>query len=80
MFPPTYSAAISHLSDNDSDPLSLLHLIEAYKQSGRNAEAQSVATRLAALNLPTSDQAVIVPEFRKAHRTAPKASITTGNR
>jgi tetratricopeptide (TPR) repeat protein len=75
-----YSAAISHLSDNDADPLSLLHLMEAYKQLGRSAEAQSVATRLAALNLPTIDQAVIVPAFRKTQLAAPKSSVNTGNR
>jgi hypothetical protein len=75
-----YSAAISHLSDNEADPLSLLHLMEAYKQLGRSAEAQSVATRLAALNLPTIDQAVIVPAFRKTQLAAPKSSVNTGNR
>ncbi len=75
-----YDVAIRHLSDNDADPLSLLHLLQAYEQSGRSTEAQSVATRLAALNAPTIDQAVIVPGFRKAQLAAKHASPGSGSR
>jgi tetratricopeptide (TPR) repeat protein len=75
-----YDAAISHLSDIDADPLSLLHLMQAYEQSGRSTEAQATATRLAALNMPTIDQAVIVPGFRKSQVTAKQAAQSSGSR
>jgi hypothetical protein len=75
-----YTDAIGHLSENDADPLSLLHLMQAYQLSGSSAEAQSVAARLAALNLATIDQAVIVPEFRKAQLAGKHTSQTAGRR
>lgn len=75
-----YDVAISHLSDNDDDPVSLLHLMQAYEGSGRTADAQTVAARLTALNVPTIDQAVIVPEFRKARLTVKKDSNSAGAR
>jgi|SRR5450432_128442 len=70
LFQKKYDLAISDLSDNDSDPLSMLHLMHAYQRSGHSAEAQAIAIRLAALNQPTVDQAVVVPEFRKAQLAA----------
>jgi tetratricopeptide (TPR) repeat protein len=75
-----YVEAIGHLSENDADPLSLLHLMQAYQSSGSRAEAQSAAARLAALNLATIDQAVIVPEFRKAQLAGKHTSPSAGTR
>ena len=75
-----YIEAIGHLSENDADPLSLLHLIRAYRLSGSSAEAQSVAARLAALNVASIDQAVIVPEFRKAQLARKHTSPSAGTR
>jgi pentatricopeptide repeat protein len=75
-----YDVAISHLSDNDADPLSLLHLVQAYERSGRSTEAQAVATRLTSLNVPTIEQAVIVPGFRKARLAVKQAAHISGSR
>ena len=75
-----YELAIGHLSDHDEDALSLLHLMQAYEQSDRSLEAKSVAARLAALNLTTIEQAVVLPEFRKAQLTVKRIHSSAGTR
>lgn len=59
-----YPEAISHLEEDDDDPLSLRLLWQAYSSQGETAQAGAVATRLAGLNVPTVEQALVVPEFR----------------
>jgi hypothetical protein len=39
-------------------------LWRAYKENGSTEQAEAVATRLAAVNLPTVEQALVVPQFR----------------
>jgi tetratricopeptide (TPR) repeat protein len=56
--------AISHLEEDSSDPLSMLLLWRAYNSTGAFAQAQVLATKLAGLNVPTVEQAVVVPQFR----------------
>jgi tetratricopeptide (TPR) repeat protein len=56
--------AISHLEEDSNDPLSMRLLWRAYSETGASAQAQALAARLAALNVPTVEQALVVPQFR----------------
>lgn len=59
-----FAEAIPHLEEGSTDPLSMRLLWRAYNSTGASPQAQAVASRLAALNLPTAEQALVVPEFR----------------
>jgi hypothetical protein len=39
-------------------------LWKAYSGTGATADAQGIASKLAALNVPTVEQALVVPQFR----------------
>jgi tetratricopeptide (TPR) repeat protein len=56
--------AIADLEEDSTDPLSLRLLWRAYGGSGASTQAQAVASKLAALNVPTVEQALVVPQFR----------------
>jgi len=56
--------AISHLEENPNDPLSMHLLWRAYSSTGATAQAQALAAKLAALNVPTAEQAMVVAQFR----------------
>jgi hypothetical protein len=56
--------AISHLQEDSTDPLSMRLLWKAYSGTGAAADAQGIASKLAALNVPTVEQALVVPQFR----------------
>jgi hypothetical protein len=59
-----YAEAISHLEEDSADPLSMRLLWTAYNRTGAAADAQTVASKLALLNVPTVEQALVVPQFR----------------
>jgi tetratricopeptide (TPR) repeat protein len=59
-----FAEAIPHLEENSRDPLSMRLLWRAYNSTGASPQAQAIAVRLAALNLPTVEQALVVPQFR----------------
>jgi len=59
-----FADAIPHLQEDASDPLSMRLLWRAYNSTGNGADAQTVATKLAGLNVPTVEQALVVPQFR----------------
>jgi hypothetical protein len=59
-----YGDAISHLEEDTNDPLSMRLLWRAYTGAGAGSQAKAVAAKLAALNLPTVEQALVVPQFR----------------
>jgi tetratricopeptide (TPR) repeat protein len=59
-----YKEAIPHLEEDSSDPLSMRLLWRAYSSTGAAAQAEALATKLAALNVPTAEQALVVPQFR----------------
>ncbi|MGO9126312.1 MAG: tetratricopeptide repeat protein [Terriglobales bacterium] len=59
-----YADAISHLQEDAANPLSMRLLWRAYSSTGAAADAQAVAAKLAALNVPTVEQALVVPQFR----------------
>jgi len=56
--------AIPHLQEGTADPESMRLLWRAYTSTGATSEAQAIASKLAALNLPTVEQALVVPQFR----------------
>jgi hypothetical protein len=59
-----YTEAILHLEEDSADPLSLKLLWWAYGSAGETERAGALAAKLAALNVPTLEQALIVPQFR----------------
>jgi tetratricopeptide (TPR) repeat protein len=59
-----FAEAIPHLEEGTGDPESMRLLWRAYNSTGATSEAQAIASKLAALNLPTAEQAVVVPQFR----------------
>src|SRR5262249_29981749 len=59
-----FAEAISHLEDASEDPSSMRLLWRAYNSTGASSKAQAIASKLAALNLPTVEQALVVPQFR----------------
>lgn len=61
-----YPDALSYLDENNRDLYSLVHLMEAYQKTGSSSDAQRIASKLAAFNQPTIEQAVLVPQYRKA--------------
>jgi tetratricopeptide (TPR) repeat protein len=56
--------AIPHLEEDSADPLSMRLLWQAYGHTGASARAEALAARLAVLNVPTIEQALVVPQFR----------------
>jgi predicted Zn-dependent protease len=59
-----FGEAIPHLQEGATDPESMRLLWRAYTSTGAASEAQAIASKLAALNLPTVEQALVVPQFR----------------
>ena len=59
-----FTEAIPHLEEGAADPESMQLLWRAYTRTGATSEAQAIASKLAALNLPTVEQALVVPQFR----------------
>jgi len=56
--------AIAHLEEDWRDPLSMRLLWRAYSDTGAKTQAQAMAAKLAALNVPTAEQVLVVPQFR----------------
>ena len=56
--------AISELEEDSNDPSSMLLLWRAYRDTGASTQAQALAKKLSALNVPTVEQALVVPRFR----------------
>lgn len=63
-----FDQAISHLEEDDSNPISMRNLVTAYEKSGEKENAQRLAATLAAFNFPTIEQAMVVPQFRAAYK------------
>jgi hypothetical protein len=56
--------AIAHLEEDSDNPVSMRLLWKAYTGSGASSQASAVANKLSALNVPTVEQALVVPQFR----------------
>jgi tetratricopeptide (TPR) repeat protein len=59
-----FAEAIPHLEEGAGDPESMRLLWRAYTSTGATSDAQVIASKLASLNLPTVEQALVVPQFR----------------
>jgi tetratricopeptide (TPR) repeat protein len=59
-----FAEAIPHLEEDTENPESMLLLYKAYKQTGAQEDAKLLARRLAGMNEPTVEQALVVPQFR----------------
>jgi hypothetical protein len=60
-----YADAVNHFEADESNAISMRSLITAYDKNGQQGNAHRLAAKLAALNVPLIEQAVVVPEFRK---------------
>jgi tetratricopeptide (TPR) repeat protein len=60
-----YKEAVSHLEEDTDNPLSLRLLAAAYRHSGDTLGSKHTDERLANINDPTLEQALVVPAFRK---------------
>jgi predicted Zn-dependent protease len=59
-----FADAIPELEEDANNPIAVRLLWQAYSQSGQTAQADAVAARLAGLNLPTPEQALVELEIR----------------
>ncbi len=59
-----YAQAIPHLQEDTENPETLVMLWKAYRQAGAQEDAKILAARLAGMNEPTVEQALVVPQFR----------------
>jgi tetratricopeptide (TPR) repeat protein len=60
-----FAEAVNQLEEDDSNAISMRALVAAYNKNGQQGNATRLAAKLAALNVPLIEQAVVVPEFRK---------------
>jgi tetratricopeptide (TPR) repeat protein len=60
-----FAEAVNHLEEDESNAISMRALVAAYNKNGQQGNATRLAAKLAALNVPLIEQAVVVPEFRK---------------
>lgn len=60
-----FADAVNHFEEDDSNAISMRSLIVAYEKNGQEGNARRLAAKLASLNVPLIEQAVVVPEFRK---------------
>jgi tetratricopeptide (TPR) repeat protein len=60
-----YADAVNNFEADESNAISMRSLIIAYDKNGQQGNAHRLAAKLAALNVPLIEQAVVVPEFRK---------------
>ncbi len=60
-----YADAVNHFEEDAANAISMRGLITAYQKNGQDGNALRLSARLAALNVPQIEQALVVPEFRK---------------
>lgn len=71
-----YTEAVAHLKGEGRNPYSLLRLYATYEKMGAKQDANQIAEELAGFNEPVIEQALVVPQFRKAHAGAHQAQET----
>ena len=70
-----FADAIPELEEDSDEAISMRLLWRAYGRTGANDQARAMAARLSALNVPTVEQALVVPQFR-----ASLVSVSQGSR
>jgi hypothetical protein len=64
--------AISYLEEDDRNPYSMQQLVLAYNRTGAADKAHTLELKIAAINEPTLEQALVVPELRMRLAAATK--------
>ncbi|HXB19781.1 MAG TPA: hypothetical protein VNV88_00295 [Candidatus Solibacter sp.] len=59
-----YANAISHLEEDVANPMSMKLLVTAYRKTGFTADANVLSKKLIDWKIPTTEEALAVPEFR----------------
>jgi len=59
-----HEEAAAQLKEDQGNPLSLRLLWQIYRNTGRVGDADDIAVQLSRMNVPTIEQALVVPEFR----------------
>jgi len=59
-----YDDAIPNLEEDSANPLSMRLLWQAYDRTGAATQATALAAKLSVLEVPTAEQALVVPQFR----------------
>lgn len=59
-----YDDAIAHLEDDQDNPFTMELLVQAYYQTVQNEKLHDIEVRLRGMNLPTMEQALVVPAAR----------------
>jgi tetratricopeptide (TPR) repeat protein len=59
-----YEEAIPHLEEDQDNPLTMELLVQAYYQTMQNEKLHEVEARLRGMNVPTLEQALVVPAAR----------------
>jgi tetratricopeptide (TPR) repeat protein len=65
-----YEEAIAHLEEDQDNPFTMELLVQAYYQTSRPEKLHEVEVRLRATNVPTMEQAVVVPAARSRRPTS----------
>jgi tetratricopeptide (TPR) repeat protein len=65
-----FKEAVPHLEEDADNPWSLQRLVVSYRRAGDLSESKRVEEKLANFNLPSIDQALVVPGFRKSLESA----------
>ena len=60
-----FADAVNHFEEDEANAISMRSLITAYEKNGQDGNARRLAAKLAALNIPVIEQAIVVPQFRK---------------
>ena len=64
--------AIPHLEEDDRNPYSMQQLVLAYNKTGAADKAHTLELKITAINEPTLEQALVVPELRTRLAAATK--------
>jgi len=59
-----FEDAISHLEDDQDNPFTMELLVQAYYETGQTDKLHEIEERLRGTNLPTMEQALVVPAIR----------------
>lgn len=59
-----YDDAIAHLEEDQDNPFTMELLVQAYYQTMQNEKLHEAEVRLRGTNVPTMEQAVVVPAAR----------------
>jgi tetratricopeptide (TPR) repeat protein len=62
-----YEDAISHLEEDQDNPFTLELLVQAYYQTSQTDKLHETEARLRGTNVPTMEQALVVPAARSKH-------------